>query len=133
MDKSVEEWKKSLPRDVFHTLWENGTEPPFTGKYVDEERNGVYYCAGCGNQLFDSKDKFHSGSGWPSFTKPIHSDAVKKQIDLSLGMKRTEVRCSSCGGHLGHVFNDGPKPEGTRYCINSKALTFEKTDEKEEK
>jgi peptide-methionine (R)-S-oxide reductase len=133
MKKSVEGWKKSLPPDIFHILWENGTEPPFTGKYVDEERNGVYRCAGCDNLLFDSNDKFHSGSGWPSFTKPIHSDAVTKKIDLSLGMKRIEVRCSSCGGHLGHVFNDGPKPEGTRYCINSKALTFEKSDEKEEK
>lgn len=133
MKKSVEEWKKILPHDAFHILWENGTEPPFTGEYVDEERNGIYHCAGCGNQLFDSKDKFHSGSGWPSFTKPIHSDAVTKKIDLSLGMKRIEVRCSSCSGHLGHVFNDGPKPEGTRYCINSKALTFEKSDEIEEK
>ncbi len=130
MKKSIEEWKKILPHEVFHILWNNGTEHPFTGKYVNENRTGIYHCAGCDNKLFDSKDKFHSGSGWPSFTKPIESNAVKKNLDLSLGMKRTEVRCAFCGGHLGHVFDDGPKPEGTRYCINSKSLKFKKKDKK---
>jgi peptide-methionine (R)-S-oxide reductase len=124
MKKSIEEWNKILPHDVFHILWDNGTEPPFAGKYVDENRKGIYHCAGCENRLFDSEDKFHSGSGWPSFTKPISVKAIKKQLDLSLGMKRTEVRCALCGGHLGHVFDDGPKPEGKRYCINSIALEF---------
>ena len=130
MKKSIEEWKKNLPPDVFQILWDDGTEPPFTGKYVDENRKGIYHCAGCENRLFDSEDKFHSGSGWPSFTKPIGAKAIKEQLDLSLGMKRTEVRCALCGGHLGHVFDDGPQPEGKRYCINSKALKFKKNDEK---
>jgi len=102
MKKSIEEWKKNLPPDVFQILWDDGTEPPFTGKYVDENRKGIYHCAGCENRLFDSEDKFHSGSGWPSFTKPIGAKAIKEQLDLSLGMKRTEVRCALCGGHLGH-------------------------------
>ena len=126
MKKSVEEWKKDLPKEVFHILWEKGTEPPFTGKYVDTTSDGVYVCAGCQQILFDSSSKFHSGSGWPSFTKPIKQDVVIKKQDMSFGMKRIEVLCASCGGHLGHVFDDGPNPEGKRYCINSAALKFKK-------
>lgn len=122
--KSIEEWKKILPKKNFHILWEKGTEPPFTGEYVDVTKNGVYLCAGCKQKLFDSSSKFHSGSGWPSFTQPIENDAIEKKIDLSHGMKRTEVLCASCGGHLGHVFDDGPNPTGKRYCINSDALNF---------
>ena len=128
MKKSVEEWKKDLPKEVFHTLWEKGTEPPFTGKYVDTTSDGVYVCAGCQQILFDSSSKFHSGSGWPSFTKPIKQDVVIKKQDMSFGMKRIEVLCASCGGHLGHVFDDGPKPEGKRFCINSTALKFKKQE-----
>jgi peptide-methionine (R)-S-oxide reductase len=124
MEKTVEEWKKILPEKVFHILWEQGTEPPFTGELVDEDRVGVYHCAGCGRMVFDSSAKFHSGSGWPSFTKPIRKDAVDTKTDMSFGMKRIEVRCSCCGGHLGHVFDDGPPPEKKRYCINSAALVF---------
>lgn len=124
MEKRVKEWKKILPKEVFHILWEKGTEPPFTGKYVDEDLEGVYVCAGCKHDLFDSSSKFHSGSGWPSFTKSINPDAVSRKPDFSFGMKRTEVLCAFCGGHLGHVFDDGPKPEGERYCINSLALKF---------
>lgn len=124
MKKSVEEWKKDLPKEVFHILWEKGTEPPFTGKYVDTTSDGVYVCAGCQQILFDSSSKFHSGSGWPSFTQPIKQDVVIKKQDTSFGMKRIEVLCASCGGHLGHVFDDGPNPEGKRFCINSAALKF---------
>ncbi len=125
MKKTKNEWKKELPSSVFHILWEKGTEPAFTGKYIDEHRKGRYHCAGCKKPLFDSSAKFHSGSGWPSFTQPIQSDAVDTKPDLSLGMRRIEVLCASCGGHLGHVFNDGPKPTCLRYCINSAALSFQ--------
>jgi peptide-methionine (R)-S-oxide reductase len=124
MKKTIAEWKKNLPKSVFHILWEHGTEPPFSGIYVNEKGNGIYYCAGCGQQLFHSSSKFDSGSGWPSFTNPINNELIMNKIDFSMGMERVEVLCSSCGGHLGHVFNDGPRPNGKRYCINSLALTF---------
>ena len=124
MKKTKKEWKKALPPSVFHILVEKGTEPAFTGKYVDEQRTGIYHCAGCHNPLFHSSAKFHSGSGWPSFTQPVSKDAVDTKPDLSMGMRRIEVLCNHCGGHLGHVFNDGPKPTGLRYCMNSAALSF---------
>jgi peptide-methionine (R)-S-oxide reductase len=130
MKKTKEEWKKHLSPSVFHILWDKGTEPPFTGKYVDEKRKGIYRCAGCRNPLFSSDAKFHSGTGWPSFTKPVDDSAVITQEDHSLGMKRTEVLCASCGGHLGHVFPDGPAPEKTRFCMNSAALSFQEKEKK---
>ena len=123
--KSEEEWRKELTAEQYHILREKGTETPFTGKYADEKRKGMFTCAGCGNELFASGDKFESGTGWPSFTAPAGKESVEIQDDLSLSMKRTEVLCSRCGGHLGHVFDDGPQPTGKRYCINSRALKFE--------
>ena len=122
--KSKEEWKKILTPEEFHVLREKGTEPSFTGKYLDNKKKGVYRCAGCGNELFISDSKFDSGSGWPSFWAPAKEENIELKSDKSHGMQRTEVVCSKCGGHLGHVFNDGPKPTGLRYCINSIALDF---------
>ena len=124
MNKTIEEWKAILPDHVFNILWGQETEPPFTGNLIDEKRPGIYRCAGCGNELFNSASKFDSGSGWPSFTEPLSSKSISTSIDNSFGMNRIEVLCASCGGHLGHVFDDGPKPSGKRYCINSAALTF---------
>ncbi|MBD3342409.1 MAG: peptide-methionine (R)-S-oxide reductase MsrB [Candidatus Lokiarchaeota archaeon] len=118
------EWKEKLTKDQYRVLRQKGTERPFTGKYWDNKKKGTYYCAGCGNPLFDSKTKFQSGTGWPSFYKPINEDNVEEESDSSYGMKRTEILCKKCGGHLGHVFNDGPKPTGLRYCINSISLDF---------
>ncbi len=122
--KSEEEWRKALTPEEFHVLREKGTERPFTGKYVDHKKKGTYVCAGCGKELFSSDTKFDSGTGWPSFWTPISEDTLEMKPDNSLGMRRTEVLCSQCGGHLGHVFNDGPKPTGQRFCINSAALHF---------
>jgi peptide-methionine (R)-S-oxide reductase len=122
--KSKEEWKKILTPEQFHVLREKGTERAFTGKYADNHEHGIYRCAGCGLDLYRSEDKFESGTGWPSFTRPIASDNIKTAVDRSFFSTRTEVMCRRCGGHLGHVFEDGPKPTGLRYCMNSAALTF---------
>lgn len=118
------EWKEKLTEEQYKVLRLKGTERPFTGKYWDNKEKGVYYCAGCGTPLFNSKSKFKSSSGWPSFTNPIDESNVHEEQDTSLNMRRTEVLCSKCGGHLGHVFDDGPKPTGMRYCINSISLDF---------
>ena len=126
LPKSDKDWKKILKPEEYYILREKGTEPPFTGKYVYNKEKGVYVCAGCGNELFSSEEKFDSGTGWPSFWAAISKDKVKFNIDNSHGMKRTEVVCSRCGGHLGHVFDDGPEPSGKRFCINSISLNFKK-------
>ncbi len=124
INKSEQQWKEQLTPEQYNILRKKGTEPAFTGQYFQHKGDGVYLCAGCGQPLFDSKTKFDSGTGWPSFWAPADSDNIEEQTDTSLFMKRTEVLCSKCGGHLGHVFNDGPKPTGLRYCINSASLNF---------
>ncbi len=124
IQKSDAEWKKELDPLAHHVLRNHGTERPFTSPLNDEKRTGVFRCAGCGEPLFDSKTKYESGSGWPSFYAPM-PDAVATTSDASHGMIRTEVLCARCGGHLGHVFPDGPKPTGERYCMNGAALKFE--------
>ena len=121
------EWKKKLTKEQFQVLRKKGTEPAFTGKYWNNHEKGIYKCAGCGKPLFSSDKKFDSGTGWPSFGAPITEDKVALETENSLGMQRTEVLCSQCGGHLGHVFDDGPKPTGRRFCINSVALQFKET------
>ncbi|MFW9971560.1 MAG: peptide-methionine (R)-S-oxide reductase MsrB [Candidatus Odinarchaeota archaeon] len=120
------EWKKKLTKEQYHVLREKGTEVPFTGKYVNTHERGIYKCAGCGAPLFSSDDKFNSGTGWPSFYKPMNKEDIEEKVDKSLGMDRTEVLCKKCGGHLGHVFDDVPSNKGCRYCINSISLDFEK-------
>lgn len=131
--KSENEWKKALKPAEFHVLREKGTERPFTGKLLYNKKKGKYVCAGCGNELFSSDKKFDSGTGWPSFWSPITEDKVEMEAENSLGMQRTEVLCSQCGGHLGHVFDDGPKPTGQRFCINSVALQFRETQSEKDK
>lgn len=124
--KSEEEWKKELSPDQYKVLRQQGTERAFTGKYWDHHEKGMYVCAACGLELFDSQTKYDSGSGWPSFYQPAGKEAVSETQDTSYGMHRVEVHCARCGGHLGHVFEDGPDPTGLRYCINSLSLDFKK-------
>lgn len=126
--KSEEEWRAELPPERYEVLRNKGTERPFTGKLLHNKDTGMYVCAGCGAPLFSSDTKFDSGSGWPSFWEPADDDRVATHEDLSHGMRRIEVTCARCGGHLGHVFPDGPQPTGLRYCINSLALDFEPAD-----
>ncbi|MDX3900590.1 MAG: peptide-methionine (R)-S-oxide reductase MsrB [Sphingobium sp.] len=118
------EWREKLSPQQYHVLREAGTERAFTGEYNGNKADGVYYCAGCGAELFDAHEKYDSGSGWPSFTAPAEEDAVEEIRDMSHGMVRTEVRCAKCEGHLGHVFPDGPGENGLRYCMNSASLDF---------
>ena len=126
ISKSDQEWKQTLRPDEYDVCRKKGTEAPFTGKYTYCKDDGVYRCTCCGNELFSSDTKFDSGTGWPSFFEPLKENSVKYETDTAYGMSRTEVMCAGCGSHLGHVFDDGPKPTNMRYCINSVSLKLEK-------
>ena len=130
LKKSEDQWRKKLTSEQFRILRQKGTEPPGTGKFLMNKEQGFYVCAGCGAKLFSSDTKYESGTGWPSFWKPVSKEKVEMKEDNSMFMHRTEVLCKKCGGHLGHVFEDGPKPTGLRFCINSASLNFLKTKKK---
>ena len=122
MTKAADNWKDQLTPEQYDVCWKKGTEPPFSGEYHDSKEKGFYRCVCCGNQLFSSDTKFDSRTGWPSFWAPVKGGSVKEDVDASHGMTRTEVVCGKCGAHLGHVFDDGPRPTNLRYCINSLSL-----------
>jgi peptide-methionine (R)-S-oxide reductase len=128
MPKTEAEWKEKLSPEQYQVLRQGGTERAFTGEYWDAKAEGVYRCAGCGERLFSSDTKYESHSGWPSFFQPLGEGIIEEEEDRSYGMVRTEIKCANCGGHLGHVFEDGPQPTGLRYCVNSASLDLEATE-----